>query len=67
MSVARITEISSESPDSFDAAVKEGISRANASLRNVKGVWVKDQEVVVSDGKPSMYKVHLKVTFVLDD
>jgi hypothetical protein len=67
MSVARITEISAESPESFEAAVKEGIRRASASLRNVSGVWIKDQNVVVENGTPAMYKVHMKVTFVLDD
>lgn len=67
MSVARITEISATSPQSFDDAVLSGIARANDTLRNVKGAWVKDQEVTIDDGKPSEYKVTLKVTFVLDD
>jgi dodecin len=67
MSVARITEISSTSPKSFEHAILQGIDRANASLRNVKGAWVKDQEVMIEDGKPTAFKVILKVTFVLDD
>ena len=67
MTVARITEISSISPKSFEDAVAQGIDRANKTLKNVKGAWVKDQEVTVENGKVSGYKVVLKVTFVLTD
>lgn len=67
MTVARITEISSISSKSFEDAVVQGIDRANKTLKNVKGAWVKDQEVTVENGRVSGYKVVLKVTFVLTD
>ena len=66
MSVARITEISSTSTKSFEDAVREGVRRAGSTLRNMKGAWVKDQEVVVKDGEITEFKVILKVTFVLE-
>jgi flavin-binding protein dodecin len=66
MNVARITEISSISPKSFEDAVVLGVERANQTLKNVKGAWLKDQEVTVENGKISGYKVILKVTFVLN-
>ncbi len=67
MSVARVTEISSTSDKSFEDALKVGLERANKTLRNVKGAWVKEQQVDVSGGKVSQYRVNLLVTFVLDD
>lgn len=67
MSVARVTEVISSSSKSFDDAVNEGIQRANKTLHNVTSAWVKDQSVVVKDGKVTQYRVNLKVTFVLDD
>lgn len=66
MTVARITEISSVSTKSFEDAVVQGVDRANKTLKNVKGAWIKDQEVTVDNGKVSGYKVILKVTFVLE-
>lgn len=66
MTVARVTEISSISSKSFEDAVMQGVERANKTLKNVKGAWVKDQEVTVDKGKVSGYKVILKVTFVLE-
>jgi dodecin len=65
-SVARITQISARSENGFEDAVRVGIDRANATLRNVTGAWVKDQKVEVQDGQISAYQVVLEVTFVLD-
>ena len=67
MSVAKVTEIISSSPKSFDDAVDTGIDRACKTLHNVRGAWVKDQEVRVEDGKVVEYRVTMKVTFVLKD
>jgi flavin-binding protein dodecin len=67
MAVARVTEISSTSPKSFDDAITEGIARATKTLRNVKSAWVKEQRVDIADGRVTEYQVNLLVTFVLDD
>jgi hypothetical protein len=67
MSVARVTEITSSSPKSFEDAVHVGVERANKTLQNVKGAWIKEQKVVVDGGKIVEYRVTMKVTFVLKD
>ncbi len=67
MSVARVTEIIAESPNSFDEAVKNGVDRACATLKNVKTAWVQNQTVTVVDDEITEYRVNLKVTFVLED
>ncbi len=65
MSVARVTEIIASSTKSFEDAVKTGIKRANETLDNIEGAWVKDQKVVCDDGKIVEFRVVLKVTFIL--
>src|SRR5262245_57613816 len=67
MSVARVTEITSESGRSFEDAIRQGIRRANATLRNVSGAWVKEQKIDVEDGRITGYRVNLLVTFILED
>jgi flavin-binding protein dodecin len=67
MAVARVTEISSTSSKSFEDAVLQGVARATKTLRNVRGAWIKEQRVDISDGKITEYQVNLMVTFVLDD
>ena len=64
-SVARVTEIIASSKKSFDDAIDVGVKRATKTLKNVAGVWVASQDLVISKGKITEYRVRLKVTFVL--
>lgn len=66
MAIAKITELQSSSKKSFDDAVRVGVSRADKTLRNLTGAWVKSQKVKVEKGKITEYRVVLKVSFLLD-
>jgi flavin-binding protein dodecin len=66
MSVARVTEITSTSPESFQAAINEGIARATQTLRNVKGAWIKDQRLEIDGNRITEYQVNMLITFVLE-
>lgn len=67
MTVARVTEITSTSPHSFEEAVDQGIARATKTLRNVKGAWIKEQRVDIDGDRITQYQVNMLVTFILDD
>ena len=67
MAVAKITEIQSGSSKSFEDAIAQGIARAEKTLRNVSGAWIKSQQVTIEKGKVVEYRVLMKVTFVLSD
>ena len=67
MSVAKVTEISAESPKSFEDALQTGIARASRTIEQIKGAWVNEQSVVIENGKIITYRVNLKLTFVLKD
>lgn len=67
MTVARTTEISATSTEGFDDAIRQGVGRAAKTLRNLKGAWIKEQEVVIENDRIVAWKVHMLVTFVLDD
>ena len=66
MSVARVTEISSTSSQSFEDAVRQGLERATKTLRGVTAAWIKDQRVRLGDGKVEEYQVNMQITFVLE-
>lgn len=67
MSIAKVTEISSSSSESFEDAIHTGIARADKTLDRVKGAWVNEMKVDVEGGEIVAYRVNLKVTFVLKD
>lgn len=67
MSVARVTELSCTSPESFEDAIRQGIARASKTLRQVRSAWVKEQRVSVGKDGSMEFQVNVLVTFVLED
>ncbi len=67
MTVARVTELSATSDQSFEDAINEAVNRATSTLRNVESAWIKDMNVMVENGNISGYKVNLAITFVLEE
>jgi len=67
MAVARVTELSVTSTESFDDAIAQGVARATKTLRNVTGAWIKEQRVEIRDNRVTEYQVNMLVTFVLDE
>lgn len=68
MSIAKVVEITSTSPGSFEDAIRKGIAKAQQTVDNVRGAWISEQKVVLAeDGTIKHFRVDMKLTFVLDD
>jgi dodecin len=67
MSIARVTELSAISEQSFEDAIDQAVARATKTLRGVQGAWVKDQNVMIEDGNIVGYKVNVEITFELEE
>ena len=65
MSVAKVIEVIGSSKVSFEDAIKQSVARASDTVSDITSAWVKDQSVVVSNGKVTEYRVGMKLTFVL--
>jgi len=66
MSVAKVTELSCKSKESFEDAIRQGIARATKTLRGVKGAWVKELRVEVGAGGALEFQANILVTFILE-
>ena len=66
MSVAKNIEITSTSEVGFEDAIKKGVAKAGETIKGIRGAWVKEQKVVVSDSQVTHYTVMMIITFVLD-
>jgi flavin-binding protein dodecin len=67
MSVARVTEMSAISDQSFEDAINQAINRATSTLRNVEAAHVKDMNVMIENGNITGYKANLEIVFVLEE
>lgn len=66
MAVAKVIELTAQSSERFEDAIRQAITKAGDTVRNIKSAWVKEQQVVVEDGEIAAFRVDLKVTFVLE-
>lgn len=67
MAVARVSEIVASAKDSIEAAIQEGLKRATKTLRGITGFEVVRVQGKVDKGKLIEYRVHMNVTFVLEE
>jgi dodecin len=67
MPVAKVTELSCTSSESFEDAIRQGIERAQKTLRGVKSAWVKEQRVNVGREGGLEFQANILVTFILED
>lgn len=63
----RVTEIVGTSPEGIDQAVRNGISRASQTLRNLDWFEITQVRGQIVDGEVEHYQVGLKVGFRLED
>ncbi|WP_320774556.1 dodecin [Streptomyces sp. CRN 30] len=63
----RVTEIVGTSPDGVDQAVRNGISRASETLRNLDWFEVTQVRGLIEEGQVAHWQVGLKVGFRLED
>src|SRR4051812_22001457 len=50
----KIIELSAESAEGYDDAVRQAVERAARTIRNIRSVWVKEFEAVVENDRDSV-------------
>jgi flavin-binding protein dodecin len=67
MAVARVTKLTAASSKSWQDAVKEGLKRANKTIRGITGLEVISTKAHVEKGKITDYRVTMEITFILEN
>lgn len=67
MAIMKSVQIMSESPKSFEQAIKNGVTRFSKSVKDIKSVYVNDQSATVEGGDVKMFRVNMQVTFQVND
>ncbi len=63
----RITEVVGTSPESLQQAIRNGVSRASQTLRNLEWFEVGEVRGQIVDGEVKYFQVTMKVGFRLED
>ena len=67
MSVVKVIELSGQSSQSYEDAVRQAMERAARTLRNIRSVWVKEFEAVVENDRVTQFQANVKISFLLDE
>jgi flavin-binding protein dodecin len=67
VSVVKIVELVGSSNKSWEEAVKNAVSRAAKTIRNIKGVNVVGWTGKVKNSKIVEYRADVKISFVVED
>jgi hypothetical protein len=66
MSIARNVEVSAESSKGLEDAIQSAVSDASETLRGIRQFWIKDIVAEVENDKVVNWRVHGKLTFVVE-
>jgi dodecin len=66
MSIVKVIELSSQSPNSWEEATRQAVETASTTIRNIRSVWVKEFEAVVDNNNVTQFRVNLKLSFQLE-
>ncbi len=66
-SVYKVIDIVGSSDKSWEKAASAAVERASQSLRDLRVAEVVEQDVVISDGKISAFRVRMNLSFKFED
>ena len=66
MATLKVIEMLAQSEKSWEDAAQVAVAKAEESLRNVRSVYIKEQEATVEGGHIKQYRVNVKVTFEVE-
>ncbi len=64
--VVKVIELVGSSPSSFSDAVRNAVATASQTIRNISGVDVLSSNATVENGQITLYKVQVKIAFMID-
>ncbi|MBS0431734.1 MAG: dodecin domain-containing protein [Proteobacteria bacterium] len=67
MSVTKVIELNASSAVGIEDAVKQGLKKASATVKNVRGVWVNEIKAATNDdGSIKEWRINMRINFVVD-
>jgi hypothetical protein len=66
VAVVKIIELVGESPEGWEAAMREVVAEAQKTLRGITRIGVKDLDVRMQDDKIQVFRVRAEVSFRLE-
>jgi dodecin len=66
MAIVKVIEVIAGSEKSFDDAVRNALTEASKSVKNIQSIYVKEMKAQVKDNKIVSFGVNANISFIVD-
>ncbi|EAP87306.1 MULTISPECIES: dodecin family protein [Croceibacter] len=66
MSVLKVIEVLANSDKSWEDAARKAVKHAGKSVKNIRSVYINEQNAVVKGDEITEFRVNAKITFEVD-
>lgn len=66
MAIVKVIEVIASSDKSFDDAVRNALTEAKKTVKNIQSIWVQEMKAQVKDGEISSFGVNAKISFIVE-
>jgi dodecin len=65
--IVKVIEIIAQSDKSWESAANIAIKEASKTIKNIKSIYIKEQQALVENNRITQYRITAKISFVIDD
>ncbi len=62
----KVIEVLAESKKSWEDATRQAVAFAGKSVKNIRSVYVQEQNAVVEDNEITKFRVNVKISFEIE-
>jgi flavin-binding protein dodecin len=66
MAIVKVIEVLAESDTGWEDATQQALTHAKKTIKNIRSIYVKEFQAIVSDDEIDKYRVNAKISFVVD-
>lgn len=66
MAIVKVIEVIASSNKSFDDAVRNALTEAKKTVKNIQSIYVKEMKAYVENGEISSFGVNAKISFIVE-
>lgn len=66
MAMIKVIEVLANSDKSWEDAAANAVAIAGQTVHNIKSIYVKEFQAIVTNDKISEYRINAKISFMLD-
>jgi flavin-binding protein dodecin len=65
VAIVKVIEVLAESNTSWEDATRQALIEASKTVRNIKNIYIKEQQAIVENDQITQFRVNAKISFIV--